>query len=665
MPEMFDFGGYATKNDLKCQDGRTIRKGAFKDCDGKKVPLVWSHRHDGPGSVLGHAILENRDDGVYTYGTFNETDAGKNAKELVRHGDVRALSIYANNLVQKGGDVLHGMIREVSLCLSGANPGARIEELSIEHNDDDDSDMMEALIFNGENVEIAHSDDVQEVVEDNRSVEEVFHAMTEDQQEAAYQVIGQALNHSDEPLDDTIMHSLVSMNDIERDVVSYMVGQALEHAEKSEEEIKMADTDNRTVQDVFDGMSEEEKNVVYYMIGQALENNANSEEDGKMAHNVFEGDTYENSLAHAMEVNEALKAVVADGEKYGTLKKSLEHHMAENEVLAHAVDTTGMTVPELTNQQYAQSVGYGINGIEMLYPEARTINNVPEFIRRSFDWVNVVEGGVHKSPFSRVKSIFANITEDEARAKGYIKGNLKKNEFFSLMKRETLPQTIYKRQKFDRDDIIDITDMNVVSWVKGEMNEMLREEKARAILIGDGRDVNDPDKIKETNIRPIVSDVDLFTIKVVVTPGQDDEETAKNMIKANLRARKQYKGSGNPVMFTTEDNLTSMLLLEDGIGRRLYNTEAELAAANRVRTIVTVPVMEGYKNASNQDLMAIIVNLNDYNVGADKGGAVEMFDDFNIDYNQFIYLIETRMSGALIKPYSAIALFKGTAQQNP
>lgn len=662
MPEMFDFGGYATKNDLKCQDGRTIRKGAFKDCDGQKVPLVWSHRHDGPGSVLGHAILENRDDGVYTYGTFNETDAGKNAKELVRHGDVRALSIYANNLVQKGGDVLHGMIREVSLCLSGANPGARIEELSIEHNDDDDSDMMEALLFNGDNIELLHSSDKKD--EDKKEPVEENKEPVEENKEAQVDEISKQKE---------VALENVAPDDKKEDLVDKKESgekkDELSHSETKEENDMANDVkkpDEKTIQDVIDSMTEDQKNVMYYFVGLAAEGKETpDEEDGKMAHNVFEGDTNENSLAHAMEVNEALKAVIADGKKYGTLKDSLEHHMAENEVLAHSIDTTGMTVPEMTNQQYAQSVGYGINGIEMLYPEARTINNVPEFIRRSFDWVNVVEGGVHKSPFARVKSIFANITEDEARAKGYIKGNLKKNEFFSLMKRETLPQTIYKKQKFDRDDIIDITDMNVVSWVKGEMNEMLREEKARAILIGDGREVNDPDKIKEANIRPIVSDADLFTIKVVVTPGQDDEETAKNMIKANLRARKQYKGSGNPIMFTTEDNLTSMLLLEDGIGRRLYNTEAELAAANRVRTIVTVPAMEGYKNASNQDLMAIIVNLNDYNVGADKGGAIELFDDFNIDYNQFIYLIETRMSGALIKPYSAIALFKGTAQQNP
>ncbi len=609
MTEKFDFSGYATKNDLKCGDGRTIRKDAFKECDGQTVPLVWGHKHGSPGDVLGHALLENREDGVYTYGVFNETESGKNAKELVRHGDVKALSIYANQLVQKGGDVLHGMIREVSLCLAGANPGARIENLSFEHDIDEDSEDFEALVFNGYNIELAHADTKSEEKPEEK----------------------------EPPKEEKEMAN----------------------------ENKTAENSEKTVKDVFDSMTEEQKNVVYFMIGEALSQNESEEEpeddeeEEEVKHNVFEGDTYENSLSHA-EIDAAMATVIADAKKYGTLRDSYEHHVNDG-VLAHAIDTTGMTVPSTSNSAYAVSPAYGINGIEYLYPEARTLNSEIEFIRRDNDWVKVVLAGVHKSPFARVKSIFANITEDEARAKGYIKGNLKKNEFFSLMKRETLPQTIYKKQKFDRDDIIDITDMNIVAWVKGEMSLMLDEEKARAILIGDGREVSDEAKIKEANIRPIVNDVDLFTIKVVVPQGADDEATAKNLIKANLRARKQYKGSGNPIMFTTEDYLTSMMLLEDGIGRRLYATEAELAAANRVRSIVTVPQMEGYKNASNQDLMAIVVNLADYNVGADKGGEVNMFDDFNIDYNQFIYLIETRMSGALTKPYSAIALFKGAA----
>ena len=616
MPDTFDFSGYATKNDLKCADGRTIRKDAFKECDGVTVPLVWNHKHGSPTDVLGHAILENREDGVYTYGTFNDSDSGKSAKELVRHGDVKALSIYANQLVQKGGDVLHGMIREVSLCLAGANPGARIENLSFEHAFDEDSDDFEAILFNGENIVLQHADEKKE--EPEKKAEEKSENKPEEKPAK----------------------------------------------EEAKEEKPVAGSKEKTVKDVFDELTEEQKNVVYYMIGQALEQNeeADDKEEKEVKHNVFEGDTMDNTLSHA-EIDAAMATVLADGKKYGTLKDSLEHHMSDG-VLAHAIDTTGMTVPSVSNADYGRTVGYGINGVEYLYPEARALNNTPEFIGRDTNWVNVVLAGVHKSPFSRVKSIFANITEDEARAKGYLKGNLKKNEFFSMMKRETLPQTIYKKQKFDRDDIIDITDMNVVAWIKGEMNLMLDEEKARAILIGDGREVSDNDKIKEENIRPIVNDVDLFTIKVTVTPGSDEEGTGKNVIKAALRARKNYRGSGNPTLFTTDEWLTNMMLIEDGIGRRLYATEAELAAAMRVRNIVTVPVMEGYKNGSNQDLIGVIVNLADYNVGADKGGEKQMFDDFNIDYNQYIYLIETRCSGALTKPYSAIALFKGAAQQS-
>lgn len=603
MPGKYDFGGYATKNDLKCSDGRTIRKDAFKECDGLEVPLVWGHKHGSPGDVLGHAILENREDGVYTYGTFNETESGKNAKELVRHGDVKALSIYANQLVQKGGDVLHGMIREVSLCLAGANPGAMIQELSIEHSDDDDTEIMEALIFNGNNISLEHADEKKEEVKEE--------PQKEDKEE--------------KPM--------------------------AEEAKKTENE--------KTVQDVWDSLSEEQKNVVYYMIGQALENEGkeDEEEETKMAHNVFEGDTAMNSLSHA-QINEAFATVINDAKaKKGSLKEYIEHAMEDEDFLAHDIDTTGMTVPEKTNQQYKISPNYGINGVEFLYPDARTLNNVPEFIGRKTDWVNIVLNGVHKSPMARVKSIFANITEDEARAKGYIKGTQKKNEFFNLMKRETLPQTIYKKQKFDRDDMIDITDMYVVAWIKGEMDLMLDEEKARAILVGDGRDVSDADKIKEANIRPIVSDADLFTIKTVVTRGADDDATGKAIVKAAVRSRKNYRGSGNVVMFTTDDWLTTMLLAEDTIGRRLYATEAELAAAMRVRALITVPVLENYTNGNNQELIGIIVDLADYNVGADRGGAKEMFDDFDIDFNQYIYLIETRCSGALTKPYSAIALF--------
>lgn len=624
-PEMFDFSGYATKNDLKCADGRTIRKDAFKDCDGDQVPLVWGHKHGKPGDVLGHAILENRDDGVYTYGVFNDTESGKNAKELVRHGDVKALSIYANQLVQKGGDVLHGMIREVSLCLAGANPGAKIENLSFEHAAEDDSDDFEALIFNGENITFEHS-------ADDRLMQQ--------------QIL---LDQKNAYLNQQYAQVMAKQNQLD---------QMLQHAADSKtEENTMANGDTRTVKDVFDGMSEEEKNVVYYMIGQALEQNGNAEEEPEVAHNVFENDNNTNALMH-----DAMNNVLADAikNKSDSLKLAYEQSMQSGE-LAHAVDTTGMEVPTVSNATYKTTVGYGINGVEFLFPEARTLNDTPEFIKRDTDWVDVVLAGVKKNPFSRIKTIFANITEDEARAKGYIKRNQKKDEFFSLMKRVTTPTTIYKKQKFDRDDIIDITDMNVVAWIKTEMRMMLNEELARAILIGDGRSVSSDDKINEENIRPIVSDANIFTVKIEVAPGTDDEDTAKKAIKALLHARKEYKGTGNPTFFTTEDWLTTALLAEDQIGRRLYNTEAELASTMRVRKIVPVPVLEGYTDANGRELIGIMVNLTDYVVGTDKGGEINMFDDFDIDFNRYKYLIETRCSGSLVKPYSAVALYKAAS----
>ena len=623
MDNKYDFGGYATKNDLKCMDGRTIRRDAFKECDGMEVPLVWGHKHGSPGDVLGHAILENREDGVYTYGSFNNTEAGRNAKELVRHGDVRALSIYANQLVQKGGDVLHGMIREVSLCLAGANPGARIEELSFEHSSDEDSDDFEALLFNGHNIDtIEHADDEKED-EEKEKPEETTEETTEEK-----------------PKKDTEEKSEDESEE--------------EKEEATDEEVKhMANENEKTVKDVFDSMTEEQKNVVYFMIGQALEDQGeNEEEETKVAHNVFENDTPNNSLAHAAAM-EAMKTIVTDGPRYGSLRKSFEAHM-NDEALAHAIDTDGMDVPEGT-------VTYGVNGIEFLFPEARTLSNTPEMVNKNDEWVDVVLGGVRKNPFSRIKTVVADLTEDDARAKGYLKGNMKKEEFFGVMKRITTPQTVYKKQKFDRDDIVDITDMNIVAWVKSEMRMKLNEELGRAILIGDGRDISDDDKILEDHIRPIVSDVNLFTIKQNVAAGKDDEETAKNAIKAALRARKNYKGSGNPTFFTTEDWLTSMLLVEDSIGRRLYDTETQLASAIRARNIVTVPAMEEYVDANGKELIGVFVNLNDYVVGTDKGGEVNMFDDFDIDYNQYKYLIETRCSGCLVKPYSAIALFKGTS----
>ena len=569
--ERFDFSGWATRNNLKCSDGRTIRKDAFKDNNGQKVPLVWNHQHNEPFNILGHALLENREEGVYAYCTFNDTEAGQNAKQLVEHGDVSALSIYANQLKQHGGDVIHGSIREVSLVLAGANPGAFIDSI-ICHGEESEE---EAIIYTGEDISLSHADN-------------------EDMKE-------------EKPMEDT---------------------------KKVENK-----TDNKTVKDVFDTLTEEQKTVVYALIGQALEsagvtdeNDENDEEDNNMKHNVFDQDDMMkgNALSHS-----DMEEIFADAKRTGSLKESF---------LAHAEGT------------------YGIDAIDTLFPEPKSMETPPEFMKRDMNWVAGVINGVHHTPFSRIKSMFANITEDEARAKGYIKGKLKKEEVFTLLKRTTTPTTIYKKQKLDRDDIIDITDFDVVAWIKSEMRMMLDEEIARAILVGDGRLTSDDDHINEANIRPIWKDDDLYTIKTKITvdASATDDDKAKAVIKAAVKSRKDYKGSGNPVLYTTEDFLTNCLLLEDTQGYRLYKSEQDVATAMRVSRIVTVPVMENLSRTDSEsktrNLVGIIVNLNDYNVGADKGGAVNMFDDFDIDYNQQKYLMETRCSGALIKPYSAIAL---------
>ena len=573
--ERYDFSGWATKANIKCSDGRTIMKDAFKHNDGQTVPLVWNHQHNDPNEVLGHALLENRDEGVYAYCTFNDTESGKTAKLLVQHGDVNALSIYANQLKQKMSNVLHGNIREVSLVLAGANPGASIDSI-IMHGEESDE---EAIIYTGEEITLAHSRDAK----DSEGTTKEDNKMADD--------------------------------------------------------IKKTDGEE-TVADVFNTLSEKQKTVVYAMIGQALEDAGvtddddedyedemgHSEGDDYMKRNVFDNDEQQDDvLSHA-----AMETIIGDAKRFGSLKESF---------LAHADE-------------------YGIEQIDYLFPEAKTLNNPPEFIKRDTGWVSTVMGAVHHTPFSRIKSVFANITEDEARAKGYIKGNLKKEEVFSLLKRTTTPTTIYKKQKLDRDDVIDITDFDVVAWLKSEMRVMLDEEIARAILIGDGRLSSSDDKINESNIRPVVSDSELYTIrqKVSVPANATDDDKAKAMIKSAVKARKNYKGSGNPTFYTTEDWLTNALLLEDTQGHRLYKNDADVAAAMRVSKIVTVPVMEGVKGPEGGDLIGLIVNLADYNVGADKGGAVNMFDDFDIDYNQQKYLIETRCSGALVKPYSAIEL---------
>ena len=571
----YDFSGWATRNNIKCSDGRTILRDAFKHNDGQTVPLVWNHQHNESANVLGHAVLENREEGVYAYCTFNDTEAGQNAKLLVEHGDVTALSIYANKLKQNGGNVMHGTIREVSLVLAGANPGAFIDNV-IRHGEDCED---EAVIYTGEELVLQHADDQN--------------------------------NNNDK-------------------------GDA-----------EMDNKGEKTIQDVFDTLTEEQKNVVYALIGQALEDQSMAQSgldddylefggDEEMKHNVFEGRETDKKdvLSH-----DAMETIFKDAKRYGSLKESF---------LAHADQ-------------------YGIKDIEWLFPDAKNVNMPPDFIKRDDSYVQKVMRGVHHVPFSRIKSMHADITADQARAKGYIKGKLKKEEVFTLLKRTTSPTTIYKKQKLDRDDVIDITDFDVVAWLKMEMRMMLDEEIARAILVGDGRLSSDDDKINEMCIRPIATDADLYCVKakVSVAAAATEDEIAKAFIRTVIKSRKEYKGSGSPTLFTTEDILTNCLLLEDKNGRIIYDTVEKLATALRVKEIVTVEVMEGAKTKVEEQekpLMALMVNLVDYYVGADKGGAVNMFDDFDIDYNQQKYLMETRCSGALVKPFSAIAVALDKAQ---
>ena len=567
----YDFSGWATRANLKCSDGRTIMKDAFKHNDGKTVPLVWMHQHDDPNEVLGHALLENRDEGVYAYCKFNDTESGQTAKLLVQHGDISALSIYANQLKEKMSNVIHGNIREVSLVLAGANPGASIQNV-IKHGEESDE---EAYIYTGEEFVLEHSG-CGRSSDDDKKKKEIEHSKED------------AMNNSGS---------------------------------------------DKTIADVIDTLNDEQKMVVYALIDEAMggTENSNKEGDKDMKHNVFEQDetTSNGVLSH-----DAMNTIITDAKRYGSLKESF---------LAHAGD-------------------YGIDDIDWLFPDAKNVTNTPQFIQRDMGWVQKVMGATHHVPFSRIKSMFADITEDDARAKGYIKGKLKKEEVFGLLKRTTTPTTIYKKQKLDRDDVIDITDFDVVSWLKAEMRMMLDEEIARAILVGDGRLASSDDKINEQNIRPVWTDSDLFTVKtpVTVSSSYTSDEVSKELIRAAIKSRKNYKGSGEPTLYTTEDVLTDMLLIEDTNGRVIYDSVSKLATALRVKEIVTVPVMENLTRQDNDGktlkLMGIITNLADYNVGADKGGAISMFEDFDIDYNAQKYLIETRCSGALVKPYSAIAL---------
>ena len=551
----YDFSGYATRTNILCTDGRTIMKDAFKDNDGERVPLVWQHLHDDPSAILGHADLENREDGVYAYCSFNNTPKAQEAKELVAHGDITALSIFANRLKERGKAVHKGSIKEVSLVLSGANKGAYIDNLVFAHGEDEFVSDEEAIIYGGT---ISHAD---EGGSGGPTVGDVIASMTEDQKKVMYAMIAAAL-------EDAQGGEMAQSEDLDDD-------------EEGEEEL--------------------------------------------MHYNVFENDKKDDRVAKVLSHAE-FSAIVEDAKKTGSFKEAF---------LAHAQE-------------------YGIENIELLFPDARNVTNPPDWIKRDTDWVPGVLNGVRHSPFSRIKSMAADITADEARAKGYVKGNLKKEEVFKLLKRVTTPTTIYKKQKLDRDDIIDITDMDVVAWIKSEMRMMLDEEIARAILVSDGRQPEDPDKINEENIRPIWKEDDMYAHHVMLTDGSDVEKTMEEI----LRAMENYEGSGNPALYTTQGFVTDMLLLKDKIGRRYFNTEAEVANALGVSRIVKVPVMKGLTrdDSGKKELVGIIINLRDYVVGADKGGNVAMFDDFDIDYNQYKYLMETRISGCLIHPKSALVI---------
>jgi len=617
--KVYDFSGYATKNDLKCTDGRTILKDAFKHQDGQIVPLVWQHAHSAPDNVLGHVILENRDDGVYCYGIFNETDAGKNAKELVKHGDITSLSIYANQLKEQAKKVIHGAIREVSLVLSGANSGAVIDNLSFAHSDGTwTEDESEAIIYTGMSLSHANAEET----DSEKTVAEVFDTFNDEQKSVVYAMLAQAIGEDE----------------------------SAEHSEDGSEELKHADTKaaskvagDATIADIFNSFTEEQKQVVYYLIGAALEDaetdttdttaqHSNEENEGEsnMKNNVFDQSTQAATTAQVLS-HDQLTQIVTDAKRYGSLKESY---------IAHATD-------------------YGFDPIGDLFPDAKDVNGgAPATISRDMTWVDTVLSSVNKTPFARIRTRFADITADEARAKGYITGSLKKEEVITLMKRSTTPTTIYKKQKLDRDDMVDITDFDVVIWLKAEMRIMLNEELARAILISDGRGIADEDKINEQNIRPIaMDDSNVFIQRVQVA----NDAATDDIIDDIIRARKYYKGSGNPSFFVGTDLLTEMLLLKDQFGHRLHKTTQELASVLRVSQIIEVEAMNSAVRISGDDefaILGIVVNLKDYTVGADKGGQVAMFDDFDIDYNQYKYLIETRASGALTMYKSALVIEK-------
>ena len=599
----YDFAGWATRNDIKCSDGRTIRDGAFAHCDGKRVPLVYQHDHDDINNVLGHVVLENvPKKGVRAYGYFNGTQSGQTAKEAVAHGDLSYLSVFANHLKQRHGDVLHGEIKEVSLVQAGANPGALIDVV-MSHSDDNDTYDEAAFITTDESIslcddELEHADDKPEDDKteekdkemSGKTAQEIFDTMTKEQQNCCFFMMEEAIKlvkeegDSEEETDDEEMKQSDEVTDVEE-----------------------VDDDQKT----------------------------NEEENAEMRKNVFE-----NTGNEAMNEQESLC-------------HSFMEDLDMNAIFVEAKSTNST----LSQKFLAHAEAYGITNLELLFPDYKNLTDMPEFIKRPDDWVSKVLNGVKHVPFTKIRTLFADITADEARAKGYTKGKKKIEEVFSLLKRETSPTTIYKKQKMDRDDIVDLANLNVIGWLRQEMRMMLDEEIARAILVSDGREALSEQKIKEDKVRPIIYDDELFTISI------DTSGAPKDIIKDTIRSRKDYRGTGTPTFFTTEDNLTEMLLLEDKNERVIYDSVDKLKTALRCSDIVTVPVFDGVKSKdSDKELVAVIVNLNDYTVGADKGGAVNWFDDFDIDFNQEKYLIETRISGALTRPKSAIVLWKSATR---
>lgn len=685
-----DFSGWASVNDQKCSDGRTIMAGAFAHMDNKKVPLVWQHQHNDPGMVLGHAILENRAFGVFCHGYFNGTEAGLQAKEMVKHKDVEALSIFANNLnerrVNGGREVYHGDIKEVSLVLAGANPGAVIENVNIVHGESFETIDDEAYIYNEQDLSLSHSDaeepseentepvNVEENLENadaevnanaeaseenvDTSVQEVLDSLNEEQKDVVHSLLQSALSGADaselQHADTDTQAVFDTLSGTQKIVVHHLIGEALAHAEEQSEGDNMPTNDenlehaDKTVQDVFDAFTEEQKNVVYFMIGEALE--AAEAGTGELAQSGLSTEDKESFLAH-------LDNQIQEG--FNNMKHNLFEQVGDSanvapNTLTHAqfgtiVDAAKNNYNGSLKEALAHAAEYGFENIDILFPDAKNPDGTPQTYKRRTEWVNDVLTSVRTVPMSRIKTVVADLTYDEARAKGYVKGNLKKDEVIKLLKRVTTPTTIYKKQKLDRDDTLDITDFNVIAWLKAEMRLMLDEEIARAILIGDGREVDDDDKVDEDHIRPIAHDDEFYAH--VVELASDTE--ANDIVEAVLYSRRHYRGTGNPTFYTTDAILTDLILQKDKVGRRLFETEQALAAALRVRNIITVDVMDG-----DSDVVGILVNLADYTVGADAGARIGMYDDFDIDYNQYKYLIETRISGALTVPKSAIVIKK-------